>query len=156
MLGTDRNTQLGISTNFMCDAAGALSSQLCVPTLIWCLFHPCVTTVACKTKSLWPFCQKCRWQVTPKHAYTIDPTKLEWAYYAAVQAQCGNLSGNKLTRNSSGNTRSQSAQQAEPLWTDPSLKSENIVRDLISTFKTNKKRVKSYHHHHNYVAIILT
>ena len=23
------------------------------------------------------FCQECRWQVTPKHAYTFDPTKSE-------------------------------------------------------------------------------
>ena len=29
------------------------------------------------------FCQKCRWQVTPKHAYTLDPTKSEWLDYAA-------------------------------------------------------------------------
>ena len=35
-----------------------------------------------------------------------NPTKSEWAEYAAVQAQCGNLSGNELTRNSSGNNRS--------------------------------------------------
>ena len=122
----------------MCDAAGALSSQLCVPTLIWCLFHPCVTTVACKRPR--PFCQKCRWQFTPKHAYTLDPSKSEWAGYAAVQAQCGNLSGNKLTCNSSGNTRPQSAQQAEPLWTDPSLKSGISVRNLISTFFFFKHR----------------
>ena len=32
------------------------------------------------------FCQKCMWQVTPKHAYTLDPTESEWAVYAAVQA----------------------------------------------------------------------
>ena len=25
-------------------------------------------------------CQKCRWQVTPKHAYTFDPTKSEWGW----------------------------------------------------------------------------
>ena len=31
--------------------------------------------------------------------------------------------GNELTRNSSGNTRSQSSQLAEPLWTDPGVKS---------------------------------
>ena len=31
-------------------------------------------------------CQKCRWQVTPKHAYTFDPTKSAWADYAPVQA----------------------------------------------------------------------
>ena len=26
----------------------------------------------------WSFCQKCRWQVTPRHAYTLGPTKSEW------------------------------------------------------------------------------
>ena len=45
------------------------------------------------------------------------------------------LSGNKLTRNSSGNTRPQSSQLAEPLRTDPGVKSGISVRDLISTFK---------------------
>ena len=49
------------------------------------------------------------------------------------KAQCGNLSGSELTRNSSGNTRSQSSQLAEPLWNDPGLKSEISVRELIST-----------------------
>ena len=57
-------------------------SQLCVLTLILCPFHPCVTAVA--RKRLWSFCQKCRWQVTAKHAYTFDPTKLVWADYAIV------------------------------------------------------------------------
>ena len=42
--------------------------------------------------------------------------------------QCGNLHGNKLTSNLSGNTQSQSSQLAEPLWTDPGR-----VRKLIST-----------------------
>ena len=55
-----------------------------VLTLIWCPFHPLVTAVA--RERLQSFCQKCRWQVTPKHAYTLDPTKSEWADYAAVQA----------------------------------------------------------------------
>ena len=32
------------------------------------------------------FCQKCRWQVTSKHAYTFDPMKSEWADDADVQA----------------------------------------------------------------------
>ena len=81
------------------------------------------------------FCQKCRRQVKPKHAYALDPTKSEWADYAAVQAQCGNLSGNELTRNLSGNTRPQSSQLAELLFTDPGLKSGISVRELISTFK---------------------
>ena len=44
---------------------------------------PRVTAVASKTPR--SFCQKCRWQVTPKHAYTLDPTKSKRANYA-VQA----------------------------------------------------------------------
>ena len=35
----------------------------------------------------------------------------------------GNLSGNELARNLSGNIRPQLSQLAEPLWTDPALKS---------------------------------
>ena len=114
-------------------------SQLCVRTLIWCLFHPHVTPVA--RKRPWSFCQKCRWQVTPKHTCTLDPSKLEWADYTAVQAECGNLSGNELTRNSSGHTQSQSSQLAEPLWTDPGLKSGISLRQLISTLKKHTKKV---------------
>ena len=60
-----------------------LQSQLCVLTLIRCPFHPRVTAVA--RKRLRSFYQKSRWQVTPKHAYSYDPTKSEWADYAAVQ-----------------------------------------------------------------------
>ena len=37
--------------------------------LFWYPFHPCVTAVACKRSR--SFCQKCRWQVTAKHAYTL-------------------------------------------------------------------------------------
>ena len=53
------------------------------------------------------------------------PSESDWADYAAVQALCGNLSGNELTCNSSGNTRSESSQLAEPLWTEPCLKKWN-------------------------------
>ena len=56
---------------------------------------PCVTSVARKKKGPLSFCWKCRWQVTPKHAYTLDPTKSEWADYA-VQALCGNLTGKQV------------------------------------------------------------
>ena len=107
-----------------------LQSQLCVLTLIRCPFHPHITALACKRPR--SFCQKCRWQVTSKHVYTLDPLKLEWADYATFQADCGNLSGNELTYNSSGNTRSQSSQLAELLWTDLGLKSEISLRELIS------------------------
>ena len=68
-----------------------------------------------------------------KHANTLEPTKSEWADYAAAQAECGNLSGNELTRNSSGNTRSQSSQLAEPPWTDLGVKSGIRVPELICT-----------------------
>ena len=54
-----------------------LHSELCVLTLIWCPVHPRVPTPARKRPRL--FCQKCRWQVTPKHAYNCDPMKSEWA-----------------------------------------------------------------------------
>ena len=37
--------------------------------LVRYLFHPCVTAVAHKRS--WSFCQKCRWQVTAKHTYTL-------------------------------------------------------------------------------------
>ena len=110
---------------------------ICELTVIRCPFHPRVTAVAGKRPR--SFCQKCRWQVTPKHAYTLDPKKSEWADYCAVQASCRNLSGDELTRNSSGNTRPQLSQLAEPLWTDPSGKNGISVRDLISTLKKTTK-----------------
>ena len=58
--------------------------------------------------------------------YTHDPSKSEWADYVAVQAECGNLSGNELTCNLSGNTQLQLSQLAEPLWTDPGLRVELV------------------------------
>ena len=54
--------------------------------LCWLLFgvcSTCVAAVACKRPP--SFCQKRRWQLTTKHAYTHNPTKLEGADYA-VQA----------------------------------------------------------------------
>ena len=109
-------------------------------TLIGCPFHARVTAVARKRPR--SFCQKFRWQATPKHAYTFDPSKSEWADYAAVQADRGNLSGNELTRNSSGNTWSQSSQLAESLCTDPGLKSGISVLELVSTLKKKKREKK--------------
>ena len=57
--------------------------QLFALILIRCPFHPRVTAVA--RQRPWSFCQKCWWQVTPKHTYILDPTKSKWADYA-VQA----------------------------------------------------------------------
>ena len=67
------------------------------------------------------------------HVYTLDSMKLEYADYAAVQEQCGNQSGNELTRKSSGNTQPQSSQLAGPLWTDPGLRSGISVFAIIYT-----------------------
>ena len=66
--------------------------------------------------------------------------KLDWADYAAVQASYGNLSGNEVTRNSSGNARSQSSQLAEPLWSDLGLNSGISGHKLISTLNNNNKK----------------
>ena len=127
-------------------AAGEFSSPeltLRVLTFIRCPFHLRVTPVARKRprrKRPRSFCQKCRRQVTPKHAYTLDPTKSERADYAAVQAYCGNLSGNGLTYNLPGNTRPLSYQLSEPLWTDPYLKTGISTCQLISTSKKKKKK----------------
>ena len=110
-----------------------------MPSLTRCPFHRRVTAVARKTpRSL---CQKCRGQVTPKHAYTLDPSKSEWADYVAVQAECGNLSENELTRNSSGNIRLQSSQLAEQLWTDPGRKSGISLRELKKKKKRRREKI---------------
>ena len=64
------------------------------------------------------------------------------------------------THNSSGNTRPQSSQLTEPLWTDSGRKSGDIVRELISTDKKRRRGLngptfpkiwKSHHHHHTAV-----
>ena len=113
-------------------AAGEFSS----PELTLCADSYHSGTVA--RERLRSFCQKCRWQATPKHACTFETTKSEWADFAAVQAQYWNLSGNELSRNLSGNIRPQSSQLSEPLWTDPGINSGISVREIISTSKKKK------------------
>ena len=102
-------------------------------TLIRCPFHPHVTAVALKDPG--HSAKSTGDRLHLKHTYILDPLKLEWADYAAAQAECGNLSGDKLTRNSPGNTQSQSSQLAEPLWSDPGLNSGISLCELISTLK---------------------
>ena len=45
----------------------------------------------------------------------------------------GTYQENELARNSSGKSRPQSPQLAEPLWTDPGVKSAISAREIIST-----------------------
>ena len=54
-----------------------LLGYLSVLTFIRCLFHPRVTAVTRKRPR--SFFQKCRWPVTSKHAYTLNPKKSKWA-----------------------------------------------------------------------------
>ena len=65
---------------------------------------------------------------------------LEWAKYAIVQAQCGNLSRDELTCNLFRNVRPQSFQLAGPLWTDPGIQSGISMRKLISTLDKNQNK----------------
>ena len=46
--------------------------------------HPHVTAVARKRPRL--FCQKCRWQATPRYAYTLDSTEAWVGVYVTIQA----------------------------------------------------------------------
>ena len=48
---------------------------------------------------------------------------------------CGNLFGNELACNLAGNILPQMPQLAEPVWTDPGVKSGISVRELISNLK---------------------
>ena len=53
------------------------------------LFHPPVTAVVCKRS--WSFCQKCRWQVTAKHTYTLPVwfcMKWHGAWLCGVHRTC--------------------------------------------------------------------
>ena len=116
-------------------------------TLIRCPFHSCVTAVACKRNQ--SFCQKSRWQVTSKHAYTLDPTKSEWTDYAAVPAQCGNLFGNELKCNLSGSIQPQSSQLAEPQWTDPGIQispSKKISQAGNERWNIQARKKTALHH----------
>ena len=83
-------------------------------------------------KRPWSLCQKCRWQVTPKHLTPV------------TQAQSGSIRGNKLTCNSSRNTRPQLSQLTEPLCNDSGQKSGFSMHDLIYTLK--KKPTRGMNH----------
>ena len=91
-----------------------LQSQLCVLTLIWCPFHPRITAAAHKMPQ--SFCQKCRWQVTPKHYTHLWPNEVRVGWLCCCPGTVWEPIRNELTRNSSGNTGSQLSQLAEPLW----------------------------------------
>ena len=60
--------------------------------VFWYRLHPCVTTVARKRSQ--SFCQKCRWQVTAKHAYTLHMwlcMKWHGAWLYGVHRTCAEM-----------------------------------------------------------------
>ena len=57
--------------------------NLCTDSYSVSVLPLCYRSSTQKTVVILP---KCRWQVTHKHAYTLDPMKSEWAGYATVQA----------------------------------------------------------------------
>ena len=119
---------------FLAGTVGAFSPPeftFCVDFFSSCLFHSCITAMACKRPR--SICQKGKWHVTPKHAYTLDPMNLGWVDYAVQTCLW-----NKPTRNSSVNAHSQSSQLAEPLWTDSGLKSWICVHKSWSPLKKKK------------------
>ena len=109
-----------------------LQSKLSVLTLIRCPFLPRVTAVARKRPQ--SFCPKCRWQVTTEHGQTLSAQRSRSGLTMLSGHSVGTYQRNELTRKSSGNTRPQSSQLAEPLWTDPGVKSGISVHELISFF----------------------
>ena len=69
-----------------------LQGQLSVLTLFQYPFHPCVTAVAHKRSQ--SFCQKCRWQIAAKHAYTLRMwlcMKWHGAWLYAVHRTCAEM-----------------------------------------------------------------
>ena len=88
------------------------------------------------------YCSNTGVERTPNKSQHTKLT-LEKKILPPLLAQCGNLSGNELTGNLSGNIQPQSSQLAEPLWIDPVIENGISARKLISTNKTIKKKKKS-------------
>ena len=105
-------------------------------TLIRFPFHPRVTAVARKRPR--SVCQSAGGRL---HVITHTPLtqRSRSGLTMPLSWQAGNLSGNELARNLSGNIRPQSSQLAEPLWTDPGIKSGISVHELISISKKKEK-----------------
>ena len=105
-------------------------SELSVLILIRCPLHTRVASVARKRPR--SFLQKCRRQVTPEYAYTLDSTKSERADYV-VQAFWRNLSGKRthsqLVRERSAAVVSAPLAIVDWFW----LKKWNLCARFIST-----------------------
>ena len=106
-----------------------------VLTLIRCPFHPRVTAVARERPR--SFCQKCRWQVHLNTHRPLTQRSRSGLTMPLFRHSKGTYQETTSHATRQGNTRPQSSQFAEPLWTDPGLRSGISMRDLISTSKKN-------------------
>ena len=97
---------------------------------------PCYRSGTQKTPVILPKVQVAGY--IPKCAHTSFTHQRQNRLTMPLSRHCvGKCQDNELTRNSSGNTRPQSSHLAEPLLTDPGLKSEFSVHKLISTLSKN-------------------
>ena len=99
-----------------------------------------VTKVAHKRP--WTFWQKCRWQVTSKHTYTLGPTSRSGHCHCPGIVWEPTTEENELTCKLSGKTQPQSSQLTEPLWTDPGLKKVELVSMSCSPLKEKRRKQK--------------
>ena len=99
---------------------------------IWCPFCPRVTTVAYKRPQ--SFGKKCTWQL---HLNTHAPLTQQSQSGLTMPRSRHSVRTNQETNSHTTHQGilSQSFQLAEPLWTDPSLRSGISVHKLISTKK---------------------
>ena len=101
-------------------------------TLIRCPFHFRVT--AATRKRFRSFCQKCRWQVTPKHAYTLDPAKSEYC--------CPDMLREPFIRKRAHTQLV--GRLSATVVSAPGVKRGMCVRELISTWKKKNPQGKEW------------
>ena len=117
-----------------------LQSQLCVLTLIRCPFHPVLPQWHVKDPG-----HSAKSAGGRFHLNTRTPLiQRSRSGLTMPRAYCGNVSGNELTRNSSGNTRPQSSQPAEPLWTDHHSHQFSPLTDWIIGRRRGTTQQKSF------------
>ena len=75
--------------------------------------------------------------------HTVSDDPMMCTSHKPLHCTCGNVSRHELTYNFSGNTQPQSSQLAEPLWTDPGLKSGIRVHERISSEKKKWKKAQA-------------
>ena len=119
-----------------------------------CPFHPCVTTVAHKRPQ--SFCQKCRWQVTAKHACTLCVWFcMKWhdmVHGCMMCAECAETAAvscciSHVTTKQSLSTPLQNALQKRDTVTHLESHVTKVQRDCL---QVEKSATWNNHHHHTW------